>query len=226
MVPGLVLVAGMGQRLAHGTSLAAIGPIALAGVAGYALEDSVDWIVALLLVGGAVLGAVLGAYLLNRLAARVLRYLFAGVLVVTAVRFLLTVPEELDRPDVTASMILALLLVGVASGTLAGLMGVGGGIIMVPAMVILFGMSDVVAKGTSLAVIVPTAVAATIQNVRNDNANLPMAAWLTAGGLAAAFLASLLAVRMDSRLSLTLFALLLIGVAVRLVVTAPEAGAS
>ena len=46
MVPGLVLVLGMGQRLAHGTSLAAIVPIAVAGVAGYALAGEVDWLAA------------------------------------------------------------------------------------------------------------------------------------------------------------------------------------
>src|SRR4051794_29643170 len=49
IVPGLVLALGMQQRLAHGTSLAAIIPIAAAGLSGYAVAGEVDWLAALLL---------------------------------------------------------------------------------------------------------------------------------------------------------------------------------
>ena len=43
IVPALVLVLHMDQRLAHGTSLAAVLPIAVASLTGYTLEDKVDW---------------------------------------------------------------------------------------------------------------------------------------------------------------------------------------
>ena len=43
------------------------------------------------------------------------------------------------------------MLIGLITGILAGLLGVGGGIVMVPAMVVLFGIPAAVAKGTSLA---------------------------------------------------------------------------
>ena len=49
----------------------------------------------------------------------------------------------------------ALLVVGLVAGILAGLLGVGGGVVMVPAMILLFGIAPVVAKGTSAAVIIP-----------------------------------------------------------------------
>ncbi len=85
LVPGLVLVLGMGQRLAHGTSLAAIVPIALAGVVGYALAGEVDWAVALFLaLGAAGLGAPVGTHLLHVLSTRVLSVVFAALLLATA----------------------------------------------------------------------------------------------------------------------------------------------
>ena len=58
-------------------------------------------------------------------------------------------------------------LIGIASGLLAALCGVGGGVIMVPAFVMLLGLDQKMAVATSMAVIVPTAIAATTQHVKN-----------------------------------------------------------
>ena len=59
------------------------------------------------------------------------------------------------------------LAIGVVSGVLAALCGVGGGIIMVPAFVILLSFDQKLATGTSMAVIIPTAIAATSRHVMN-----------------------------------------------------------
>lgn len=59
-------------------------------------------------------------------------------------------------------------LIGIASGVLAALCGVGGGVIMVPAFVMLLGLPQKMAVATSMAVIVPTAIAATSQHVKNE----------------------------------------------------------
>src|SRR5687767_6074920 len=93
IVPGLVFLLSMDQRRAHGTSLAAIIPIAAAGVVGFALEGSVDWPAAGLLSLGAVAGAVGGTEILQRLRTRTLRLTFAGLLALTALRLLLAAPE-------------------------------------------------------------------------------------------------------------------------------------
>src|ERR687895_1270464 len=73
IIPGLVLFLGMAQRTAHATSLAAIIPIAASGVAGYALEGSVDWPAATWLATGAAAGAVIGTKALQRLSQTTLR---------------------------------------------------------------------------------------------------------------------------------------------------------
>ena len=73
--------------------------------------------------------------------------------------------------------VVALVVVGLVTGILAGLLGVGGGIIMVPAMMILlFDLEPVIAKGTSAAVIIAAAVMGTWRNRVNDNTDLRAAA--------------------------------------------------
>ena len=217
MVPGLVLVLGMGQRLAHGTSLAAIVPIALAGVVGYAAAGEVDWAVSLFLVlGAAGLGAPIGTHLLHVLPVRLLAILFAVVLVVTAVRMLAGDSDAAGRGDLTVASAVGLVAVGVLSGTLSGLLGVGGGVVTVPALVLLLGLPAAVAKGSSLAVIIPTAVVGTRRNLARHNADLRTATIVGVAGMASSFLASQLSVGLDERLSNRLFAGLLLAVAAKL----------
>jgi len=54
-----------------------------------------------------------------------------------------------------ASTLIILILIGLAAGAFSGLVGLGGGIIMIPAMVLFLGMSQYMAQGTSLAVMLP-----------------------------------------------------------------------
>jgi uncharacterized membrane protein YfcA len=220
IVPGLVLIRGMGQREAHATSLAAIVPIAVAGAIGYALDGAVDWPAAGLLVGGAAAGTLAGTFLLGRIPPRGLRILFAAFLLAAAAALPFEVAStgvrvELDVLDVTL-----LITLGVLAGLLAGLLGVGGGIVMVPGLVLLISVSQVVAKGTSLAVIIPTALAGSLRNVRAGRVDLRAAAVVGAVGAACSFLASLLSLRLDPVLSAVLFAVLLVAMAIRLLLAA------
>src|SRR6478735_1372153 len=77
IVPALVLLLGFDQRLAHGTSLAAVLPIALASLASYGLAGEVDVAVGSLLAIGAVAGAVIGTNILHRLPHDVLALAFS-----------------------------------------------------------------------------------------------------------------------------------------------------
>jgi uncharacterized membrane protein YfcA len=221
IVPGLVLVLGMGQRLAHGTSLAAILPIAVSGVAAYALEGAVDWTAAGLIVVGAAGGAVLGTYALRRLSQSLLRVLFGVFLLLTAVGLVIRIPQAAGRGDLDIGMAVVLVIVGVVSGTLAGLLGVGGGIVIVPALVILLSVPDAVAKGTSLAVIIPTALVGTLRNLRHGNGDLSVAALVGLFGVASAFAGSKISLGLEPRVSSVLFAGLLVLVAARLLIRVP-----
>ena len=89
IVPALMAVLHFEPRLAAGTSLAAIGITACFGVIAYVTVGHVEWAEAVLIGLPAVLGALAGTWLQQRISSRVLMLLFAGFIVIVAVRLLL-----------------------------------------------------------------------------------------------------------------------------------------
>jgi uncharacterized membrane protein YfcA len=215
MVPALVLLVGFAHKLATGTSLNAIIPISVSGIIGYALDGEVDFAAAAFVAIGAVAGAIVGTRWLRRIHTPVLQLVFAGVMVATAVRMLFGDPEASGRGDITVLAAIALIVLGIVSGVLAGLLGVGGGIIIVPALTIFFGIPHVLAKGTSLAIILPTAISGTIQNHRAALTSMRAATIIGVAGIVSAFLASQLSLGLSPRVSQALFAGLLVVAAIR-----------
>lgn len=213
MVPGLVSFAGMDRRLAHGTSLAATLPIAIASLITYVSHGNVDWPVALFLAIGAIAGAVVGTTLLHLIPKTLLIVIFVITVLATALQ-LAVGTDSTGRADLTVTMALLLIGVGLLTGTLAGLLGIGGGVIMVPAMVVLLGLVPVVAKGTSVAVIVPTAIMGTIRNRTKANADLRVAAVVGGFGAISAVVGGTISDRLSDEVSNIMFAALLVFVAV------------
>lgn len=213
VVPGLISLAGMDRRLAHGTSLAATLPIAAASLITYLSHGNVDWAVALFLAIGAILGAVVGTHLLQIIPKNVLIVVFVITVLATATRLTIAT-DSTGRADLTVAMALLFMLIGLLTGTLAGLLGIGGGVIMVPAMVVVLGMAPVVAKGTSVAVIVPTAIMGTIRNRKRANADIRAAILVGGFGAASAVVGGTISDRLDDQLANVMFAALLVFVAI------------
>ncbi len=172
IVPMLVLLLGFDQRLAAGTSLAAIVPTASVGVISYAMTGSVAWIPAIILAVGAVIGAQIGSWLLAKIPQNALRWGFVGFLVVVVVMLFIVVPSRDAVLELSWPVGIGLGALGLFTGIMAGLLGVGGGVIVVPALMFLFGTSDLIAKGTSLLMMIPTAISGTIGNARRRNVDL------------------------------------------------------
>jgi len=209
MVPLLVAWFTLDHRRASATSLLAIVPIATASAAGYAANGNVDLAAGLLLAVGAVFGGQVGARLLPRTPIATLQLWFGILSLATAVRLALG-----DGASATAGLGALwegalLVLVGVAAGALAGLLGVGGGIIMVPGLVLLTGDDADIARGTSLLVIILTALTATVTNWRNGLVDVRLA--LVAGlvGVPAGLVGAALGQWLPGRAALMLFAGLL-----------------
>lgn len=213
IVPGLVSLARMDRRLAHGTSLAATLPIALASLITYVSHGNVDWAVALFLAIGAIGGAIVGTTLLRIIPKNMLVVVFVATVLATATRLAIST-DSTGRTDLTVAMAILLIFIGVLTGTLAGLLGIGGGVIMVPAMVVILGMMPVVAKGTSVAVIVPTAIMGTIRNRKKANADIRIAAVVGGFGAVSAVVGGTISDRMSAQVSNIMFAGLLLFVAV------------
>ncbi len=94
--------------------------------------------------------------------------------------------------------VLALLMVGLLAGVLSGVFGIGGGIIIVPALVYLMDFSQHKATGTSLAVLLPPiGLAAVAEYYRHGNVDLRAAAIIAVGCLGGAWLGAMVASRLS-----------------------------
>ena len=220
MVPLFVWLIGLDQRHASATSLIAIVPSAVAGAIQYAVAGHLDIVVGLIIAAGGIAGSLVGTRLLKTLPLGWLRWLFIALLLVTAVRLFFEVPSRGADIVLTPGVIAGLVVLGLVMGVASGLFGIGGGVIAVPVLITLFGASDLLAKGTSLLAMIPTALTGSVANTRNGLVR-PLdgivagvaAAAASFGGVAVAFVLS-------PQLASILFAILLCVVIAQLVVRA------
>lgn len=221
IVPGLMFALRMDQRRAHGTSLAGVLPISMASIITYWVHDHIDWTVTLWLTIGSVGGALIGARLLAVLPKRVLTLLFVAVLAIAGIRMFFEIDTTGTTVIDTGSAI-ALIVIGFFVGALAGMLGIGGGLITVPIMIVIFHVPPAVAKGTALAVVIPTALSGTVQNMANKNADLFAALLVSTTGIFAAVAGGWIASLMSAAVSNFLFAVLLMVIAGRMLLQLRE----
>lgn len=224
MVPLLVWLARMDQRAASATSLAAIVPASIVGSIGYLAAGEVDLLAAAALAVGAIPGSLIGTWLLRRIPIGVLRWLFIALMVVVAVRLLLGEPERGEAIDRSWWVLLILVGVGVLVGIASGLFGVGGGVIAVPVLIVGFGASDLIAKGTSLVMMIASSIVGTSSNLRAGTVDLRSGLLVGVAATATSYLGVLLAFVMSPRVSAVLFALLVLVSAVQMTLRAVKAG--
>lgn len=217
IVPLLVLLLHVDQRLAAGTSLAAIVPTASVGVISYAMTGAVAWIPALILAAGAVVGAQIGTRLLPRISQTVLRWGFVGFLLVVIASLFVVIPSRDAVFELSWITGTALAGVGVGTGVLAGLIGVGGGVVVVPVLMLAFGTSDLEAKGTSLLMMIPTAISGTVGNLRHRNVDLTAAAMIGVAACTTTALGAWIATMIDPFAGNMLFAVYLVFIVAQMV---------
>jgi len=220
IVPLLVLLLGFNQRIAAGTSLAAIVPTSSIGVISYAATGSVEWIAALVLAAGAVVGAQIGTRLAPKISQTALRWGFVGFIVVVIVSLFVIVPSRAAEFDLTWISGLSLGAVGLFTGVLAGLIGVGGGVVVVPILMLGFGTSDLVAKGTSLLMMIPTALSGTVGNLRHRNVDVRAALFIGGAACTTTALGAWIATILDPFAANALFAVYLIVIGVQMAIKA------
>jgi uncharacterized membrane protein YfcA len=122
-------------------------------------------------------------------------------------------------PLVSAARILKLAVTGTAAGLFSGLFGVGGGTVIVPLLVLWLGYGERQATGTSLAAIVVVAVIATVLQGAYGNVDVLKAALVGVPAVGGAVFGTWIQQRISTETIGLLFALLLIGVAVDLIVS-------
>jgi len=154
-VPVLIYLAGEQEKVAIAESLGIVGAISFAGFIPYALKKQVHWRSVILFGLPGMAGTYGGAMIAGYVSGTFQLLLFAGVMVVAAVMMFQDKKKELKK---SGELELShawwkIVLEGLAVGVLTGLVGVGGGFLIVPALVILGGLPMTLAVGTSLLII-------------------------------------------------------------------------
>lgn len=227
MVPGMVLLMSMPQHRAHATSVAAIVASAGAAVVPLAIEGQVHWDAAALILLGGVTGAFFGARFISRIPELWLARAFLLIVLVAAARMAMQGGDG-DAGAIGSQAIdilegLGFVTIGLVAGTLAAMLGIGGGVVFVPALVTLFGFAQHEAQATSLAVIVPTTAVAAWVHSRAGRVDWPKALALGAGGLAGGAIGAWSALAVDGLILQRSFAAILLFVAYRMVQRAKAA---
>ena len=203
IVPCLVFFLNLNQHRAHGTSLAAVLMVSIAGVATYYLHGHVEWRLSGVMAVGGVAGAWLGATIAASIKSSALRRVFCAFMVLIGIRMIVGgcfggedgahAAEQLAELVGTFRGILVSLGTGLVSGCVSGLLGIGGGIVSVPAMVLLLGVDQHTAQGVSLGAIIPTVITGMLMHHSMGHVEFRVAKWVglgaIAGGVAGASLA-------------------------------------
>lgn len=191
MMPALIAMLRIRPHRATGTALAATLPTALVAAFSYHQEalarhlPSIDAGAVAWLAIGEIGGALVGAKVLAVSGARSFRWAF-GFLVVAAGMLMiarLTPTPPPPGPFQDTGAVMATVGIGVLVGAVSALLGIGGGLVMVPALVLLLGYPQYQAQGTSLAVIVPVSVSGALIHLLRGNVIRRLVTWLAAGAV-------------------------------------------
>ena len=185
-VPVLVYVLDVPAHRAIGMSLAVVGSTALVGALLHNHRGAVAWRTGSLFAASGIVSAFFGSKLTRLVAPSALLLLFAGLMLVVAT-VMLTRKDPADGAPPHARSVPRSILAGIAVGFLTGFFGVGGGFLIVPALVLFGGLTMKEAIGTSLFVIAINCASGLLGHLSAGDADwrltLMVAALATAGAL-------------------------------------------
>lgn len=189
MIPLMVGVLKLSQHQAHGTSLVALIFTGISGALIYGLQGNIDFLASGSLAITAILTARAGAHFAHALPGWKLRKAFGAFLIFCATLLLIKpyLPDIGLNNPVYVNIII-FLIIGLITGFLSGMLGVGGGAIMIPAMVLLAGFNQHTAQGTSLLVMVPVGMAGALTHHKLGNVAKGFLPGLVPGILLGAFI--------------------------------------
>ena len=215
MIPLMVRCFKFSQHQGHGTSLMALVFTGLSGaLTYYYLKGSVDLGAAALLAVSAMITARFGALYANALPEWRLKRAFGFFLIFVSL-LLLSKPylhhlAFLPHQVTGWSKVVALLATGVVTGFFSGMMGIGGGSIMVVAMVLLAGFSQHTAQGSALLAMVPAAMVGAYTHWRLGNVVIRVLPGLVAGIILGTYCGSSVALHLSETNLRLVFAAMLI----------------
>lgn len=143
-------------KLAFGTNLAVVLPTAFSGAMGHHRKGAVWWKAAMYLGGFGLIGSIGGATAAAHIAGYILKIVFGAAILAGGIRMLTAKPPKVEEEPKDSPRLWAAW--GLPLGVVTGLIGIGGGVLMVPVMVIFLKFKMHQAVGTSTAMMILTAI--------------------------------------------------------------------
>ena len=217
-VPILVYILGENVHLATGTALAIVGANALIGAWDHGRSGRVHLPIALFFGGAGIVGAFIGTWFNHLVSGRIILLGFAVLMLVAAfaiVRVRLKVQQTTQPQQAWSWRVLG---TGVFVGVLTGFFGVGGGFLIVPALVLILSLPMRLAVGTSLVIIAIDSIAALIGHVRLGGIDLPVTLLFVLGGAVGSILGSRASTKLDEQRLRIGFAVLIVLIALTVII--------
>ena len=185
-VPLMVYVVGVPEpHMAIGTSAIAVAANAAVNLSNHARGGTVMWSCALIFAAAGMVGAFGGSILGKMMDGQRLLALFALVMIVIAMLMLKT-RSRIGLPDVKVSMsnMPAIVSLGLATGTMSGFFGIGGGFLIVPALMLATGMPIMNAVSSSLVAVTAFGLTTAASYAWSGLVSWALAGLFVAGGIA------------------------------------------
>ncbi|MEZ4866259.1 MAG: sulfite exporter TauE/SafE family protein [Caldilineaceae bacterium] len=211
-VPALVYIVGQTPQVAVTASLVIVGANSVLGAFFHRAQGTLNWRVALLFGGVGMIAAYFSAGLSHLLSSILLLVLFA--LLMLAVGALMIFRKTPSNEEHAAHSWFVIAAAGIAVGVLTGFLGVGGGFLIVPALVMLVGLPMRQAVGTSLVVIAMNSLAGILGHLSQTSLDYTTIGLFVIAGLAGTFVGSQLARRVRAEQLRQMFAAFVIILAI------------
>lgn len=217
-VPALVYLIGQTPQVAVTTSLAIVGANSALGAYFHRNEGSLNWRVALVFGGTGMVASFLAAGISKHVSPDVLMVAFALLMLLIGGLLTFARKATMKRGDKDHFEPWKVIAGGAGVGLLTGILGVGGGFLIVPALVMLVGLPMHHAVGTSLVVIAMNSAAGFAGHLGSLALDVPLITVFVIAGIFGTFLGVRLGKRIDAEVLRRVFALFVIVLAVFLLI--------
>lgn len=217
-VPALVYLVGQSPQVAVTTSLAIVGANSALGAYFHRAQGTLNWRVALLFGGAGMAVSYLAAGFSKRFSPDVLMVAFAGLMLFIGM-LLITRKQSHDKAGSAKPISLwKIALSGVGVGLLTGILGVGGGFLIVPALVMLVGLPMHHAVGTSLLIIAMNSFTGFLGHLEGTTLDLTLIVLFVGAGIVGTFAGARVGKHLNAALLRRAFAIFVITLAAFLLV--------
>lgn len=229
-VPALLMLFNMPPEMAAGTGLLVVLMNALSGLTGYVKRKRIDYRTGILLSIGAAPGSFVGVWLAQLISPRLFFWIFAVVLVVLGLFLLVKKTPSIGKGESSREMdtetrgmnkkkTAYLLLIGVVLGVAATFFGIGGGWLIVPILIYVFGMVPHKAAATSIFSLCLYSAVGVLIHIFHGNVEWSAVLWGGLGVLGGAQLGVYLSEKVSGKLIVQMLSIILIGAGINLILS-------